>query len=35
MSIRLMTLVWDVRWPTQNHLLVMLKLADHANDEGS
>jgi len=35
MSIRLMTMVWDVRWPTQNHLLVMLKLADHANDEGS
>ena len=34
MSIRLMTLVWDVRWPTQNHLLVMLKLADHANDDG-
>lgn len=34
MSIRLMTLVWDIRWPTQNHLLVMLKLADHANDEG-
>ena len=34
MSIRLMTMVWDVRWPTQNHLLVMLKLADHANDEG-
>lgn len=29
-----MTLVWDVRWPTQNHLLVMLKLADHANDDG-
>lgn len=35
MSIRLMTMVWDIRWPTQNHLLVMLKLADHANDEGS
>lgn len=35
MSIRLMTLVWDIRWPTQNHLLVMLKLADHANDEGA
>lgn len=34
MSIRLMTLVWDIRWPTQNHLLVMLKLADYANDEG-
>lgn len=30
-----MTMVWDVRWPTQNHLLVALKLADHANDEGS
>ena len=29
-----MTLVWDVTWPTQNHLLVMLKLADHANDDG-
>lgn len=35
MSIRLMSIVWDIRWPTQNHLLVMLKLADHANDEGS
>lgn len=34
MSIRLMSFVWDVVWPTQNHLLVMLKLADHANDEG-
>ena len=30
-----MTVVWDIRWPTQNHLLVMLKLADHANDEGA
>lgn len=29
-----MSLVWDIRWPTQNHLLVMLKLADHANDDG-
>ena len=35
MSIKLMSLVWDVTWPTQSHLLVALKLADHAHNDGS
>jgi hypothetical protein len=35
MSIRLMSLVWEVTWPTQSQLLVALKLADHANDDGT
>jgi hypothetical protein len=35
MSIRLMSLVWEITWPTQSQLLVALKLADHANDDGS
>jgi len=35
MSVTLMSLVWDVQWPTQSQLLVALKLADHANDDGS
>lgn len=35
MSIRLMTHVWEITWPTQSQLLVALKLADHANDDGS
>lgn len=34
MSIRLMTIVWDIPWPTQSALLVALKLADYANDDG-
>lgn len=34
MSIRIMTLVWDVRFPTQSQLLIALKLADFANDVG-
>jgi DNA-binding transcriptional ArsR family regulator len=34
MSIRLMTLMWDVRFPTQSQLLIALKLADFANDQG-
>lgn len=34
MSIRLMTIVWDIPWPSQSALLVALKLADYANDEG-
>lgn len=34
MSILLQSRVWDITWPTQSQLLVMLKLADHANDEG-
>jgi len=35
MSIRLMSLVLEITWPTQSQLLVALKLADHANDDGS
>lgn len=35
MSIRLMSLVWEITWPTQSQLLVALKLADYANDDGS
>lgn len=34
MSIKLMGYVWDVTWPTQSQLLIALKLADHANNEG-
>lgn len=34
MSIRLMTLIWDVQFPTQSQLLIALKLADFANDDG-
>lgn len=34
MSIRLMSIVWDIPWPSQSALLVALKLADYANDEG-
>lgn len=35
MSVALMSLVWEIRWPTQSQLLIALKLADHANDEGA
>ena len=34
MSIRLMTTVWDIEFPTQSQLLIALKMADFANDEG-
>lgn len=34
MSIRLMSVVWDIPWPSQSALLIALKLADYANDEG-
>lgn len=34
MSIRLMSYVWDIEFPTQSQKLLMLKVADHANDEG-
>lgn len=34
MSIRLMSIVWDIPWPSQSALLVALKLADYANEEG-
>lgn len=30
-----MSLVWEVHWPTQSQLLVALKLADHAHNDGS
>lgn len=35
MSIRLMSLVWDVEFPTATQMLVALKLADYANDDGA
>lgn len=35
MSIALMTMVWRIEFPTQSQLLIALKLADHANDEGA
>lgn len=34
MSIKLMSLVWDIAWPTQSQLVIALKLADYANDDG-
>lgn len=34
MSIRLMSMVWEVQFPTQSQLLAALKLADFANDDG-
>lgn len=34
MSNKVQGLVWDVTFPTQAQKLIMLKLADHANDEG-
>ena len=34
MSIRLMTLVWDIEFPSQSQKLIMLKLADYASDAG-
>ena len=34
MSIRLMSIVWDIQFPTQSQLLAALKLADFANDDG-
>jgi hypothetical protein len=33
-SIHLMSLVWEIQFPTQTQKLTLLKLADHANDEG-
>lgn len=35
MSIRLMSLVWDIPFPTSTQMLLALKLADHAEDDGS
>lgn len=35
MSIELMTLVWKVPFPTSTQMVVALKLADHAEDDGS
>lgn len=34
MSIRLMTLVWDIQFPTQSQKLLLLKMADYASDAG-
>lgn len=34
MSIRLMTIVWDIAFPTQSQKLIALKLADYASDTG-
>lgn len=34
MSIRLMSLVWEIYFPTQSQLLIALKMADYANDQG-
>lgn len=35
MSIELMTLVWKVPFPTSTQMVIALKLADHAKDDGS
>lgn len=34
MSIRLMSVVWEVPFPTATQMLICLKLADYANDDG-
>lgn len=34
MSVRIMSLVWKITFPTQSQKLIALKLADHSNDEG-
>ena len=35
MSIHLMSLVWEIPFPTQTQKLTLLKLADHATDDGA
>lgn len=35
MSIKLMTIVWDIQFPTQAQKLIALKLADYASDTGN
>lgn len=35
MSIRLMNIVWSTPWPSQSALLIALKMADHADDDGN
>jgi len=35
MSISLMSMIWRIEFPTQSQLLVALKLADYANDDGA
>ena len=35
MSIRLMSIVWEINFPTQSQKLIALKLADFASDSGS
>src|SRR5688572_19146811 len=34
LSIKIMTQVWEVALPTPAHKLVLMKFADHANDDG-
>jgi hypothetical protein len=34
MSIKIMSVVWDIEFPTATRLLIALKLADYSNDEG-
>jgi hypothetical protein len=35
MSIRVMTVVWEVQFPTQSQKLIALKMADYASDNGN
>lgn len=35
MSISIMSMIWRIEFPTQSQLLVALKLADYANDDGA
>lgn len=35
MSIKLMSIVWEVPFPTSTQMLIALKLADYANDDGT
>ena len=34
MSVHLVSLVWEIRFPTQTQKLIMLRMADYANDDG-
>ncbi len=35
MSIRVMSLVWEINFPTHSQKLIALKLADYASDHGA
>lgn len=35
MSVRMMSIVWDVPFPTSTQMLIALKLADYSNDQGT